>query len=245
MTQIALLSEAEIEERYHVTGARPVAFMLAGFVRDGDSFTVQLEGDFFPTKLLAVLPEKGQLIFDCSGSPETNRRLLQSKDNVFIGRPGGIHVQFSTGAAVEVVHERAAAFAAPLPKFLVRLQRRESFRAQTPLTRPLQFFGRLPDGKLLNLPTHDISVTGIGLSASELPEDLTIGMVLPNCHFALPEETQELFCSATICNLSERKSRSGGLQWHVGLRFNDLPPAAENRIQRYIDKLERERRERS
>ncbi len=245
MTQIALLSEAEIEERYHVTGARPVAFMLAGFVRDGESFTVQMAGDFFPTKLLAVLPETGQLIFDCSGSPETNRRLLQSKDNVFVGRPGGIHVQFSTGAAVEVVHQRAAAFSTALPKFLVRLQRRESFRAQTPLTRPLQFFGRLPDGKLLNLATHDISVTGIGLSANELPEDLTIGMVLPNCHFSLPDEPQELFCSATICNLSERKSRSGGQQWHVGLCFNDLPPAAENRIQRYIDKLERERRERS
>ena len=31
MTQIAQLSEAEIEERFHVTGARPVAFLMAGF----------------------------------------------------------------------------------------------------------------------------------------------------------------------------------------------------------------------
>ena len=31
MSQIAQLSEAEIEERFHIAGARPVAFMLAGF----------------------------------------------------------------------------------------------------------------------------------------------------------------------------------------------------------------------
>ena len=29
MSQIAQLSEAEIEERFHITGARPVAFMNA------------------------------------------------------------------------------------------------------------------------------------------------------------------------------------------------------------------------
>ena len=243
MSQIALLSEAEIEERFHVTGPRPVAFMLAGFARDGVSFTVQMESDFFPTMLLAALPEKDLLIFDCSGSPETNRRLLHSKHNVFVGRPGGIHVQFSTGPAVEVTHAGAKAFATALPKFIVRLQRREAFRAQTPGARALQFFGRLPDGQLLNLPTHDISVSGVGLIAPSVPDDLAVGQVLPNCRFSLPEDTQDLFFSATVRNVSKRESRSGVAQWHIGLQFNDLPGSAQNRIQRYIDKLERERRE--
>lgn len=243
MSQIALLSEAEIEDRFHVTGQRPVAFMLSGFARDGVSFTVQLDGDFFPTMLLAALPEKDALIFDCSGSPETNRRLLQSRQNVFVGRPGGIHVQFSTGPAVEVTHAGAKAFSTNLPKFIARLQRRESFRAQTPGARGLHFSGRLPDGQLLNLPTHDLSVTGIGLTAHSVPENLVVGMVLPNCRFSLPEDAQDLFCSATVRNVSQRQSRSGTPQWHIGLQFNDLPGTAQNRIQRYIDKLERERRE--
>ena len=56
------------------------------------------------------------------------------------------------------------AFAVPLPKFIVRLQRRDAFRIETPRIRPLEFFGRLPDGRLLKLPAHDISVAGIGLA---------------------------------------------------------------------------------
>lgn len=243
MSQIAQLSEAEIEERFHITGERPVSFMLAGFVRDGESFTVQSDNDFFLTTLLAVLPEKGVLIFDCSGSAETNSRMLQSKRNVFIARPGGIHVQFSTGPAVEMIYGGAKAFSTALPKFVVRLQRRESFRVQTPRAKPLQFFGRLPGGALLNLPVHDISVTGIGLAGANLPDGLAAGMVLPNCHFSLPEDDRELFFSATLRHLSERESRGGIRQWHLGLQFNDLPVAAQNRIQRYIDKVERERRE--
>jgi len=243
MSQLAQLSEAEIEERFHITGERPVAFMLAGFVRDGDGFTVQSDGDFFLTTLLAVQPERGVLIFDCSGSMESNRRLLQSQRNVFVARPGGIHVQFSTGPAHEVVYSGAKAFATGLPKYVVRLQRRESFRVQTPRVRPLQFFGRLPNGSLLNLQVHDISVTGIGLFGANLPDGLAVGMVLPNCHFSLPEDEHELFFSATLRHLSERESRAGIRQWHIGLQFNDLPTAAQNRIQRYIDKLERERRE--
>ena len=243
MSQIAQLSETEIDERFQITGERPVTFMLAGFVRDGEAFTVQSDNDFFLTTLLAVQPEKGLLIFDCSGSVETNKRLLQGKRNVFIARPGGIHVQFSTGPAVEMSYGGAKAFATALPKFLVRLQRRESFRVQTPRVRPLQFSGRLPDGSLLSLPVHDISVTGIGLFGPTLPDGLAAGMVLPNCHFSLPEDGQALFFSATLRHLSERDSRAGVRQWHLGLQFNDLPTAAQNRIQRYIDKLERERRE--
>ena len=34
MSQIAQLSEAEIEERFHITGTRPVAFMLAGLTKE-------------------------------------------------------------------------------------------------------------------------------------------------------------------------------------------------------------------
>ena len=43
MSQIAQLSEAEIEERFHITGTRPVAFMLAGFAKDNEQFSVMFQ----------------------------------------------------------------------------------------------------------------------------------------------------------------------------------------------------------
>lgn len=243
MSQLAQLSEAEIEDRFHISGPTAIQFMLAGFVRDRDSFSVQFGGgqELFLSTLLAVLP--GRLIFDCSGSPETNRRFLESKHNIFVGRPGGIQVHFSTGPASEIDYEGAKAFAVKLPKVLVRLQRRDSFRIETPRVRPLEFFARLPGGALLTLPAHDISVGGIGLSAGSLPDGLVHGVVLANCRFSLAEESDDLFFSATLRHVTELEARSGQRQWRLGLQFNDLPVGDANRIQRYIVRVEHERRE--
>lgn len=245
MSQIAELTEAEIEARFHVVGTLPVAFMLTGFARERDPFSVQFGGgqEMFLTTLLAVEPHSGVLIFDCSGSEETNHKFLASERNVFVGRPAGIHVQFVTGAPREVKYEGGRAFAVGVPKHLVRLQRREYFRIETPRVRPLQFFGRLPGGGLLNLPAHDISVAGIGLTAGSPPAGPEIGMALENCHCALPEDEQDLFFRATVRHITARESRGGVQQWRIGLHFADLPGNAENRIQRYIARVERERHE--
>lgn len=243
MSQIAQLSEAEIEDRFHIVGLRPIAFLLAGFAKEGERFSVQFGDDVFLTTLLAASPEKNHLIIDCSGSPEINWRFLASKRNVFIGRPGGIHVQFSTGPAVEMLFGGAQAFVVALPKYVVRLQRREFFRIETPRVRPLSFYGRLPGGALLNLPAHDISVAGIGLAGANLPDGLSLGLALPNSHFSLPEDDKDFFFSAKVRHLTEQPSRAGIRQWRIGLQFDDLAPASQNRIQRYIDRLERERHE--
>jgi c-di-GMP-binding flagellar brake protein YcgR len=245
VSQIAQLSEAEIEDRFHVVGTLPIAFMLTGFARERDSFSVQFGGgqDMFLTTLLSVEPHSGVLIFDCSGSEETNRKFLASERNVFVGRPAGIHVQFVTGPAREIKFEGGKAFSVALPKRLLRLQRREYFRIETPHVRPLQFFGRLPGGALLNLPAHDISVAGIGLTAPTPPDGLEVGMALESCRFSLPEEEQDLFFKASVRHITARESRAGIRQWRIGLQFADLPGNAGNRIQRYIARLERERHE--
>ena len=177
MSQIAQLSEAEIEERFHITGTRPVAFMLAGFAKDNEQFSVMFQAgqEMYLTTLLAVKPEKGLFIFDCSGGAETNRKLLARERNVFVGRPDGIRVQFTTGAVSELVFAGSKAFAVALPKFVVRLQRRD------------------------------------------------------------------LFFDATLIHVSEHEVRPGIRQWRFGIAFKKLPINDENRIQRYIGRLERER----
>ncbi|NTV71203.1 MAG: flagellar brake protein [Azonexaceae bacterium] len=245
MSQIAQLSEAEIEERFHITSALPIAFLLVGYARTKDQFTVSFGGgeEMMLTTLLDAQPAGDRLIFDCSGSADVNRHLLQSSRIVFSGRPAGIHVQFSTGRASEIEFEGSKAFAVALPKYVVRLQRRDTFRIETPRGKPLQFFGRRSDGRLLNLPAHDISVAGIGMTAPALPEGLGAGERLESCHFALPDDEHELFFSATVCHVTPQVGRSGQQQWRIGLHFESMPTVEENRIQRYIAKVERERHE--
>ncbi|MDP2880301.1 MAG: flagellar brake protein [Azonexus sp.] len=244
MSQIAQLSEAEIEERFHITGTLPVSFLLVGYARTKDQFTVSFgAGEMMLTTLLDAQPAGDRLIFDCSGSAEINRRFLDSGRNVFAGRPVGIHVQFTTGRASEVIFDGGKAFAVALPKHVVRLQRRDTFRIETPRGKPLQFFGRLAGGKLLNFPAHDISVAGLGMTALTLPDGLAPGDRLENCHFALPDDEHELFFSATIRHITPQVGRTGQQQWRIGLHFENMPVVEENRIQRYIARVERERNE--
>ena len=68
MSQIAQLSETEIEDRFHIVGTRPVAFLLAGFAREVSAFRCSSRRRL-SHHLLAASPEKGRLIIDCSGSP--------------------------------------------------------------------------------------------------------------------------------------------------------------------------------
>jgi c-di-GMP-binding flagellar brake protein YcgR len=243
MSQIAQLSEAEIEARFHVRGTRPVAFLLGGYARTGDQFSVSFGDEMMLTTLLDAQPGRELLIFDCSGSAEINRHLLQSSRNVFVGRPGGIHVQFTTGRVSEMIHGGSKAFSVALPPFVMRLQRRDTFRIETPRGKPLQFFGRRAAGGLLNVPVHDISVSGIGTASLALPDGLAPGDRLDNCHFALPEDEHELFFSATVRHVTPQIGRTGQQQWRIGLGFEGLPPVEENRIQRYIARIERERHE--
>lgn len=237
------LSEAEIEERFQIAGRQAVAFLLAGFVKDEVRFSVHFGQEILLTTLLAVQPDKQQLVFDCGGSNEVNRRLLQSPRNVFVGRPGGIFVQFAVGEVTEMMFAGSRAFAVQLPPHVVRLQRREYFRVETPRVRPLEFFGRLPDGGLLQLPVHDISVAGMALTAVETRPPLEVGMRLEPCHCLLPEDDKAFFFGATVRHLTALEARNGSHHWRIGLQFDPLPTSEEVRIQRYIVRLERERHE--
>lgn len=245
MSQIAQLSAAEIEERFHIVSRTAIQFLLADFARQGAPFSVQFRGgkEYFFSVLLAVQPDNGRLIFDCSGSPDNNRRFLDSERNVFVGQPGGIRVQFTTGRATEVNFQGAKAFAVALPPVLLRLQRREYFRIATSVLRPLEFFASVPGGASLSLPVHDISVSGVGLTAGALPDGLVPGLALEGCRFALPEESRALFFAATLRHVTEREARNGCRQWRIGVQFKNLPATDANRIQRYIARIEHERRE--
>lgn len=244
MTQFTQLSAEEIEERFHIIGQRPVQFLLAGLAEQNEQFAVHFNhgAEHFLSLLLAAPPDSGKLIFDCSGSPEINQRVQRCDSLVFNGHPGGIQVQFTCGRPMEIIHAGARAFAVALPKHVLRLQRRESFRIETPRSKPVEFFGRQPSGALLKLAGHNISCAGIGLTASSLPPELAPGLLLKNSRFTLPEEKHDFFVDAVVHHITELQTRSGP-QWRIGLEFIKLPYAEENRVQRYIAKVEHERRE--
>lgn len=49
MSQLAQLSEAELEERFHITGRRAIALTLEGLARAGERFTVHFGQELMHT----------------------------------------------------------------------------------------------------------------------------------------------------------------------------------------------------
>jgi len=237
-------SGVEIEERFHITGRRAIAFTLAGYVRDGEQFTVQFGDKLFVTLLLDVDADDDRLIFDFGGAETLNRALLKAERCRLAARPGGIQVHFDVGRVSEIEYEGRPAFAVALPKAIARLQRRESFRIATPLLNPVRFFVSRSDGKELEFSAFDISVTGIGLLTSAAPELLS-GELLERCRIRLPDDAQDLHAAARVQHIIACESRTGGRQWRIGVHFLNHSTAFESRLQRYIARLERERNERT
>lgn len=248
MSQLALLSPSELDDdRYRISGTRSVQFMLTGFIKERDQFTVFFGGnvnDMYLTTLLEIDAEDERLIFDISGSSDINRRLQNADRLVFAGKPGGIRVQFQTPAPSLVAYQNDKAFSVALPKALMRVQRREYFRVHTPRGRPLMFNFKLPDGTPTALPIYDLSVAGIGLNAEQVPPGLDApGLKLGRGKFSLPEDPREFDVEIVLRRIAEIENRSGSKIFRIGLQFVGLSFGEEGRVQRYIDRLERERRE--
>jgi len=59
----------------------------------------------------------------------------------------------------------------------------------------------------------------------------------------VPDDPREFNVEIVLRRVAEIESRSGLRQFRIGLQFVGLSFGDESRIQRYIDRLERERRE--
>lgn len=245
--QIAQMSQDEIEDRFYLSGRNEINFALNELINHRETVTVFFNQgrEMFLSTLLAVRPRSGRLIFDWTGDVETNQRFLLSERNTFVGQPGGIKVQFSTGKATLIAYGENAsgdekAFAVDLPKYVIRLQRREYFRILTPMAEPITMAYRDSAAKLTTLTLHNISVAGIAVIASSFPDDWVPGFVVNNCRLALPERADTMV-NLRIAHITEQPSRAGNRNFRIGFAFADLVRVIETHIQRYIVKVEHAR----
>lgn len=234
-------SEEELE-RCTLRSPREVIFQLRGMIKRGDRVTVLFqEGrQSFLTVLLDLSEDKGLLYIDVSGSREINQTFLKSGQSTFTTFVEGIRIQFTTAQGRETTLDGESVFAVPFPASLLRLQRREFFRLQLPSAKP--FICRIrrgtPQEKTLSL--HDISVGGIGIHS---PQPLDYGPLekLENCWIDL-HDSGVLAVVLEVRYIDPIESRTGKAFWHLGCRFVNISPLNETLIQRFMARLEAERK---
>lgn len=203
---------------------------------------------FLLTSLLALGPDGNELILDIGSDSDTNKRALLANKLTLSTAVDKVKVQFSIARMTATQFEGRPAFRAALPESLLRLQRREYFRLSMPAASPIKCSVnvQIPDGgtAVASVQLLDISGGGAGLL---VPPDQTAwfgkGIALNNCKITLPDEGT-IVASMVVRDVFDVTTRSGNRYLRAGCEFVGLPGAYLTMIQRYITRVERERKAR-
>ncbi|MGQ5523563.1 flagellar brake protein [Chitinimonas sp. PSY-7] len=219
-----------------------ISFVLRSLAQKSDLVTIHFDhgAHSFLSALLAVDTKQQCFWFDISGVDAINRALVRSDHVVFAAAPEGVKIQFVLAGSVSLdEYDERPAFVASFPSDLIKLQRREYFRLDTPIGRPILCKLPHPNGKVYELPLHDISVGGVGLWMSG-PVDAELTQVFSECRIDLGTFGM-IEVSLEIRSMRQVTKRDGSIQTMVGTRYVNLSRQTENLLQRYMAQLERER----
>ena len=244
------LEQTDAYSKYLLHARTEILAVLRTMIQKGTMITAHFDQgqSFLLTSLLALSGDNQEIILDIGSNEEMNQRALVARKLILTTVLDKVKIQFSITRLTAARHEGHPAFVAQIPDSLLRLQRREYFRLSTPIATPIRMttYVHIPDGSqaFIDLPLLDISGGGIGLMVS--PEQAQLfarGDIFPDCRMQLPEEG---LLVATLCvrNMFDVATRSGARFVRVGCEYVDVPPARLNMVQRYITRIERERKAR-
>jgi len=236
-------ASAPDDGRYLVHSRVEIAFILRAIMKSGALVTAYFGRgkDFVVTALLNVDVERGQVLLDSGSNAQLNERLLRGQQLTLISSQDGVKVQFDIQRVEATSFEGRLAFQIPFPDSLLKLQRREYYRLPAPLVHPLKCQIPLADGETADTTVGDISLGGVSLMGEHPRLQLESGQLYESCRIVLPE------VGTVTANLAVRNSfpvtlRNGAVTRRTGCAFVELSPNQEAMIQRYIIRLERDRR---
>ncbi|BDT60563.1 flagellar brake protein YcgR [Massilia varians] len=208
---------------------------------------VRGEADVCVTTVLAVDPATNTMVLDRSIERLQNERILAAGKVRCETSLDKIRILFTAGNLRPTLFEGKAALCADIPTSLVRLQRRQFYRMETPVSNPVRAILPLPlelaaetGAASAAFPLHDISCGGIAIFDSKFQLDNTVGVRFPDCLIELPEidpvtVVLEVRYSHDLTLLNNKSNR------RIGLQFADISRNGAASVQRYIIRLERER----
>ncbi len=235
--------------QYTVASRLEITQILRSIMRQNALITATSGDDsFFLTSIVAVDEENDSLLIECARQQRQTAMILQQQRLMCSTALDKVKVEF-TCEGIEVVgaeHDRA--FKMPLPRSMVRLQRRENFRMGIPLSANVRCtispLDQQPaQAARIELTVHDISCGGIAvmtppaLFTPELGGFYNIVIGLPGTGGVAAKVQARNAFAVTMAN-SKVTQRSG---------FAFVRPAESllATIQRFIMNLERARRQNS
>ncbi|MDR2209246.1 MAG: flagellar brake protein [Azoarcus sp.] len=242
------LQEDGLEE-FLLRGNRQVRQLLQELVRNHSLISVHLlPGSLsFLSTILTLSDDEEWIFLDPSPNETIYRRSLKAERLLCITQLNKIRIQFRLHNVVEIPVGNHPALAAPVPNEVLRLQRRDAFRLQVPLSHNLKCVLPEQENEHAEFRKKGIEVSVIDISAGGLSMELPISKTSPSvgdriigCHLKLPDHLIKL--DLEVRNHGLRILANGKQMLRLGCSFISLPTQSANQIQRYIYQIEREMR---
>jgi flagellar brake protein len=226
---------------------RQIFRMLA---KKSEKVTLWSSDEQFQLSLVLDVRSDGMAVLDVAVNEAQDERLLKAPRVWLTGSLDRVDVKCELAPLARGTFEGGPALLARLPSRLHKLQRREFFRVSVPLGEPL--FCQIPPpasaagaerhAKPLVAQVIDISLGGVSLvQPLGLPTAPASGDLFEGCSIDFSEEGRLTF-DLKVQHVFQTTLRQGTVSRRLGCAFQKLPSAAEAAIQRYIHRLEVERR---
>lgn len=185
--------------------------------------------------LLLAVDETGVWV-DAAASPLDNRHIERSRRIVFVSTHNQAKVQWVSSETSQCIYENSAAFFLPLPRKLLRLQRRDFYRLMTREPEALTCLIRpKPDQAHIHheVTVMDISIGGVALVCKEDGVELQPGMQYQNCEIDLPG-IGTISATIEVKNTFEVTARNGKVSRRAGCVFVKPSGETAKMLQRYV-----------
>jgi flagellar brake protein len=240
------LMHSDAEAKYLLRDPREINTLLKSLVSGRALVSVKLlpGRESFLSALIEVDDDAGSLLLDGSTDAALNTRIEAAHTLDCVTQLEKIRVQFALSGHQSVSDGGSPGFRASLPTVMLRLQRRDYYRLHTPVTDsvtctlPLP----LPSGGTRDTTVRILDISAGGIAIAVPPEGASFaqGEAVESCMLNLPEAAP-IPAKLTVRNVFRMTNRTGVKVLRAGCQFTDIPRGADETIQRYILKIERER----
>ncbi len=235
----------ENQSPYQVDSRREIIALLRGLKEGNQLISMMINGgtEVFITSILDVDDSNNTLIIDSAPSQLANQRIVEAPRVSFEGLLDRISIQFSSTGVQRETFENRPALQFAIPVSVIRLQRREYYRINTPLSNPIRCAISIDTEvgtETAKFSLVDISCGGIALLDDRKLLDSEIGTIYKHCKVDFPD-IGLIDTTLQIRNAQDLILLNGKTNRRLGCQFLNMSNTVLASIQRYIMKLERER----
>lgn len=191
--------------------------------------------------LLLAADETGVWV-DAAASPVDNRHIGRSHRIIFVSRHNQAKVQWVSTEVTQGLFQNMPAFFLPLPRKLLRLQRRNYYRLLNSEPAALKCHIRVhpqPARARNQMTVIDLSIGGLALVCVEDDIQLQVGKRYADCEIDLPG-IGTIHPVIEVKSLFEVTGRDGEIKRRAGCEFHRLDGDTMMKLQRYVAQMQQQ-----